>query len=51
MTGRQTRAERAAYPLARDAIRKLAEASGPGSTSWRRSPSLSTCKGGSSSMR
>jgi hypothetical protein len=28
MTGHQTRAERAAYPLARDAIRKLAEASG-----------------------
>ena len=28
MTGRQTRAERAAYPLARDAIRKIAEASG-----------------------
>jgi Replication initiator protein, pSAM2 len=28
MTGRQTRAERAAYPLARDSIRKIAEASG-----------------------
>ena len=28
MTGRQTRAERSAYPLARDAIRKIAEASG-----------------------
>ena len=28
MTGRQTRAERAAYPLARDAIRRIAEASG-----------------------
>ena len=28
MTGHQSRAERAAYPLARDAIRKLAEASG-----------------------
>src|SRR5215831_16743682 len=28
MTGRQTRAERAACPLARDAIRKIAEASG-----------------------
>ena len=28
MTGRQTRAERAAHPLARDSIRKIAEASG-----------------------
>jgi hypothetical protein len=28
MTGRQTRAERAASPLARDAIRKIAESSG-----------------------
>ena len=28
MTGRQTRAERAAYPLARDSIRKIAEAVG-----------------------
>jgi hypothetical protein len=28
MSGRQTRAERDAYPLARDAIRKIAEASG-----------------------
>src|SRR5690242_516677 len=28
MTGRQTRTERAAYPLARDSIRKIAEASG-----------------------
>jgi len=28
MTDRQTRAERAAYPLARDAIRRIAEASG-----------------------
>ena len=28
MTGRQTRAKRAAYPLARDSIRKIAEASG-----------------------
>jgi hypothetical protein len=28
MTGRQTRAERAVYPLARDSIRKIAEASG-----------------------
>src|SRR6516165_5049909 len=28
MTGRQTRAERSAYPLARDSIRKIAEASG-----------------------
>jgi hypothetical protein len=28
MTGRQTRTDRAAYPLARDSIRKIAEASG-----------------------
>jgi hypothetical protein len=28
MTGRQTRAERAATPLARDAIRKIAESVG-----------------------
>src|SRR5215831_12325316 len=28
MTGRQTRIDRAAYPLARDSIRKIAEASG-----------------------
>ena len=28
MSGHQTRAERAAYPLARDSIRKIAEASG-----------------------
>src|SRR5438477_6659739 len=28
MTGRQTRAERAAYPLARDSIRKIAESVG-----------------------
>jgi hypothetical protein len=28
MTGRQTRAERATSPLARDSIRKIAEASG-----------------------
>ena len=28
MTGRQTRAERAAYPLARDSIRKIAESLG-----------------------
>ena len=28
MTGRQTRAERVAYPLARDSIRKIAESVG-----------------------
>jgi hypothetical protein len=28
MTGRQTRAERAAYPVARDSIRMIADASG-----------------------